>query len=634
MAAASSIVRFAKPETTTHYALDELKSLAFGLNHGHAFHTWLGLDEATRDEALLDKYILASICHSSGAHIAQLQLVDKAKAADFARDFTDRLVALSERMRTLRIGFSQTWHEGLEAISAAMLAVHLVGHTQTLTELARSTGCDKFPGISQAIALTEAYVCLLTGHLGAAEAVALRFVRRPFLMPSRLDRARLYARILPILIKTGHLEEYREVLWRGLTGWYGQPGLRDQFVDKAVAAYRGPLRALFKSGVPFNGRFIFLIILITRWTSRSPALRWLGVYRMFDRILHTQLYIQNYLSSKRPYLTREWKGLHLSAAFAKKSRRTRRILVTRAMGGMGDVLMMVPGLIALKKRAPATEIHFAIQKGFFPLFEGLSEFKCLDINNDDIDTRHYDRWYDLTDCPAARIEGREFPHVRSNRIAIFAGAMGVKLRRLKRSGVVPRYLVSADESRRADEELRRLNPLGLPVFGIQPYSADTYKNWPHTEELARDLARDAVVLVFHSESFAGYEAPNIHKIILPIRQSAALASKCQTLIAPDSSFVHLGAALGVPTVGIFGPTNGYVFGRHYDKVFKIAAPARKDFACSPCWRNEHRLCAVADDRESVCLRHISVDQVKATIARPMPTRWERIKDEVRDYFWR
>ncbi|WP_418318622.1 glycosyltransferase family 9 protein [Piscinibacter sakaiensis] len=632
MAAASAIVRLNRPQPAAGPQLGELKNLAFGLNHEHAFHMWLSLDETTRDEALLDKYILASICHSSGAHIAQLQTVDKAVAAEFAQAMTHRLQALAELLPSLKIGFSQTWHEGLDALSGAMLEVHLIAQAEALTALARTTGCDKFPGISQSIALTEAYLCLLTGKMEAAEATALRFVRRPFLMPSRLDRARLYKKILPILIKTGHVKEYKEVLWRGLTGWYGAPALRNEFVDKAIAAYRGPLRALFRSGIPFNGRLIFMISLLTRRTGRSPLLRAVGVHRMLDKMLQTQLYIQNYMSGRRPYVAREHRGFHPAALFGPK--RQRKILVTRAMGGMGDVLMMVPGLLALKRKWPAAEIHFAIQKGFFPLFDGISEFKCLDIHADDIDIRDYSRWYDLTDCPAARIEGREFPHVRSNRIAIFAGAMGIKLRKLKKSGIVPRYHVSADEARAADELLQRLNPLGLPVFGIQPYSADTYKNWPHTEALAQDLARDAVVLVFHNEPFAGYEGDNIHKIIKPIRQSAALAARCATLIAPDSSFVHLGAALGVPTVGIFGPTNGYVFGRHYQQVFKIAAPARADFACSPCWRNENRLCAVADDRESVCLRQISVEQVKAVIERPMPSRWERIKDEIRDHFWR
>ena len=622
------------PEVAPGPALDELKSLAFGLNHEHAFHMWLALDISARDEALLDKYVLASICHSSGTHIAQLQLVDKAAAAAFALAITQRLIALADTLPTLKIGFSQTWHESLDAISSAMLDVHLISLAETLVRLARTTGCERFPGIAQSVAATEAYLCLLTGKLGPAEAAAMRFVHRPFLLPSRLDRARLYKRILPILIKTGHLNEYKEVVWRGLTGWYSQAGLREEFLDKAIAVYRGPLRALFRSRIPLNGRLIFLIALTTRWASRSQVLRSLGIHRMLNRVLQTQLYVQNYISSRRPYVAKKRTGrFHLAALFSK-TRRRRKILVTRAMGGMGDVLMMVPGLIAMKRKWPDAEIHFAIQRGFFPLMNGLSEFKCLDVNSDDIDTRDYTRWYDLTDCPAARIEGREFPHVRSNRIAIFAGAMGVKLRQLKKSGVVPRYQVSAEEAQAADAEIKRLNPEGLPLYGIQPFSADTYKNWPHCEALVNDLALHAVVLVFHSEPFPGYTGPNVHKIIRPIRQSAALAARCATLIAPDSSFVHLGAALGVPTVGIFGPTNGYVFGRHYQKVFKLAAPARSDFACSPCWRNENRLCAIADDRESVCLRHVSIDQVKDLIKRPMPTRWDRIRDEVTDYFWR
>ncbi len=42
-----------------------------------------------------------------------------------------------------------------------------------------------------------------------------------------------------------------------------------------------------------------------------------------------------------------------------------------------------------------------------------------------------------------------------------------------------------------------------------------------------------------------------------IREMVALISKCKAVIANDSGPMHLSAAIGIPTIGIFGPTNPY-----------------------------------------------------------------------------
>lgn len=45
-----------------------------------------------------------------------------------------------------------------------------------------------------------------------------------------------------------------------------------------------------------------------------------------------------------------------------------------------------------------------------------------------------------------------------------------------------------------------------------------------------------------------------------IREMVALISKCKAVIANDSGPMHLSAAIGIPTIGIFGPTNPYAHG--------------------------------------------------------------------------
>ncbi|NLY74489.1 MAG: glycosyltransferase family 9 protein [Firmicutes bacterium] len=64
-------------------------------------------------------------------------------------------------------------------------------------------------------------------------------------------------------------------------------------------------------------------------------------------------------------------------------------------------------------------------------------------------------------------------------------------------------------------------------------------------------------------------------------ETAALLKRCQLLIANDSGPLHLGAAVGVPTIGLFGPTTP-------EQFFPYRPPRHryiyKKLSCSPCYR--------------------------------------------------
>jgi ADP-heptose:LPS heptosyltransferase len=165
-----------------------------------------------------------------------------------------------------------------------------------------------------------------------------------------------------------------------------------------------------------------------------------------------------------------------------------------------------------------------------------------------------------------------------------------------------------DERRFAEEYIANLNPDNKKIIGIQPYSAETYRNWSQMEELAVELSQNSLVLVFNNEPIKGYDTDNIIKVVQPIRASFAIVAQCDLIISPDSSFVHLAAALSLPAIGIFGPTSGKVISRHYVKS-KLIVPNKTDFPCSPCYRNENLLCNLAGNRTSVCLANIKPTDV-------------------------
>ncbi len=95
-----------------------------------------------------------------------------------------------------------------------------------------------------------------------------------------------------------------------------------------------------------------------------------------------------------------------------------------------------------------------------------------------------------------------------------------------------------------------------------------------------------------------------------IERTASLLAESDLLVSNDTGVMHLGAAMGVPTVGIFGPDSP---GRYAPVGPHTAAVVASGVLCSPC-SNIYRLqvpgnCVNPDTIR--CLREVSVDSVIA-----------------------
>ncbi len=95
-----------------------------------------------------------------------------------------------------------------------------------------------------------------------------------------------------------------------------------------------------------------------------------------------------------------------------------------------------------------------------------------------------------------------------------------------------------------------------------------------------------------------------------IERTASLLAESDLLVSNDTGVMHLGAAMGVPTVGIFGPDSP---GRYAPVGPHTAAVVASGVLCSPC-SNIYRLqvpgnCVNPDTIR--CLRDVTVDAVIA-----------------------
>jgi ADP-heptose:LPS heptosyltransferase len=130
------------------------------------------------------------------------------------------------------------------------------------------------------------------------------------------------------------------------------------------------------------------------------------------------------------------------------------------------------------------------------------------------------------------------------------------------------------------------------------------KRWPHFAELARGLSDVAVVgtpddigvndFPSHARSFVGQ---------LTLRQTAELMAAAGAVVANDSGLAHIAAAVGTPTLMLFGPTPSQTLGRFPPHV-SILSLAMK---CQPCWYTAPlRACG----RRVDCLHQFPVERVR------------------------
>jgi lipopolysaccharide heptosyltransferase II len=190
--------------------------------------------------------------------------------------------------------------------------------------------------------------------------------------------------------------------------------------------------------------------------------------------------------------------------------------------------------------------------------------------------------------------------------------------------------LTEDEKRDAVSYLRWVcgegKPLdpARPIVGIHPGGTWPAKKWlpERFAELADTLRAKlgATVIITagpgdtDTVSAVGARAVSAPSImsVLPLRQLAALISCCSVFVSNDAGPMHIAAALGVPTIGIFGPGEDSVW-FPYDPSAGHT-PLRKDVPCHPCHLD---FCNRAGDGYMECMKLLAVSDVFAAVERAL-----------------
>ncbi len=178
---------------------------------------------------------------------------------------------------------------------------------------------------------------------------------------------------------------------------------------------------------------------------------------------------------------------------------------------------------------------------------------------------------------------------------------------------VPQLRVPTEETAR----WRQANGLGgAPAVALAPGSVGASKRWTYYPEAARLFAErglDVWVVGGPAEKALATEivaagGPRVRDLTGTDLRNGVLATAAAKLaISNDSGLMHIAAAIGTPTMGIFGPTSPY----HWAPLNGLAATIKTNTVvpCQPCHRP---VCKMNDHR---CMRDIPASDVVATAER-------------------
>jgi ADP-heptose:LPS heptosyltransferase len=154
-----------------------------------------------------------------------------------------------------------------------------------------------------------------------------------------------------------------------------------------------------------------------------------------------------------------------------------------------------------------------------------------------------------------------------------------------------------------------------PLLAIAPGSGAREKNWPVEDFFAtarwwkKSTGGQVVRLIGPVERERGgsgaVENICVNASDLSLSQVCALLARSDVYLGNDSGISHLAAALGVPTVALFGPTDARQWAPRGEKVILL----RRGIACSPCGEAAMKGCP-----HRACLNELQPADVIALLA--------------------
>ncbi len=311
-----------------------------------------------------------------------------------------------------------------------------------------------------------------------------------------------------------------------------------------------------------------------------------------------------------------------------------RIRILREAGGIGDIIRCSVIARALREKYPRAELYACIAAPFVALWERACRCEHViavqpherrprlaepDPGRWPYLTAPYREAFDLTvDLydPAFRVECEQAHDNHLDRIDLWCRAAGVDP-----ANKTPRLHLRPEDVAAAGA-LLKAHSLGGErgaLIAMQPFSTDPARDWPEPKwrrlaTLLQWTGHRVFVLDAAPGRVQAFQVPRI--CCQPLPAVAALISRADLLIGPDSGLSHLAAAVNTPAVTLFGSQSGAQCTRYYPQALYVNPPPGTEcpnggrwpcFWRRPrgCGREEHR----RDGRTCAAIERIEIETV-------------------------
>jgi lipopolysaccharide heptosyltransferase III len=175
----------------------------------------------------------------------------------------------------------------------------------------------------------------------------------------------------------------------------------------------------------------------------------------------------------------------------------------------------------------------------------------------------------------------------------------------------PKFYIEKSDSEFADRFFNELKINDGLIIAINPAGGWYTKRWPETryaglaDQLVEKLNAKVLILWGPGEMKHAEEIQKLMRtpsILIPsttLKQLGAIISRCALVVTNDTGPMHIAAALGIPIVAIFGPTNPDFQGPVGTQSVIVQ---KKDLDCLGCNLTK---CSIGNP----CMEELSIEEV-------------------------
>ena len=257
-------------------------------------------------------------------------------------------------------------------------------------------------------------------------------------------------------------------------------------------------------------------------------------------------------------------------------------IYVRPISGIGDAVMLRPVIIENMKQYPKSSHIIYSKLPYGDIYKDIEGLDIININTDNKDivgiirSRHNEKETKVCNVyDSCALYEHEHKKVNKSRQDIWADEVDVKLNELN-------YNVRFTDTELdfADKFIDSRNMIVLHLT-----SADLWRDYIYKEGIIDFIADNYDGYIFVMDVGYRYYGDRTNVITnpnMPIRNVWSIISKSKLLIGVDSAGVHLSGSVGVPTFGLFGPTDPKIRLR-YDNVGWLDNNKLCKNKSMPCW---------------------------------------------------